>query len=224
MRNLWLVGIGALLLGCGGASPGGSTARTATNTTAEPANGAPAAPTSDSNRVEPAPVGAPTDDDALGSLRGDAIDVKPGGGGSEGFDLSNVGDRDHAVQRRASTPPSVKAGDSTVTGSLTKDEIRRVIRRNLNRVRYCYEKQLILEPKLAGKATTKFTIGPDGKVISAEVQGFGSRPVDECIHGAISAMVFPPPKGGGVVVVSYPFVFAPADSSPTDGGDGPASP
>jgi hypothetical protein len=38
-----------------------------------------------------------------------------------------------------------------IRGSLTKEEIGRVIRRNLARFKYCYQKQLNANPNLQGK-------------------------------------------------------------------------
>jgi hypothetical protein len=33
--------------------------------------------------------------------------------------------------------------------------------------------------------------------------------VESCIEGRFYKMQFPQPKGGGIVVVSYPFMFSP---------------
>ena len=56
---------------------------------------------------------------------------------------------------------------SIIKGSLSKAEIGRVIRRNLARFKYCYEKQLNANPNLAGKISVYFTIAPTGSVASA---------------------------------------------------------
>jgi hypothetical protein len=35
----------------------------------------------------------------------------------------------------------------------------------------------------------------------------GNASVDGCIARAVQRMLFPKPKGGGIVIVSYPFVL-----------------
>jgi len=37
----------------------------------------------------------------------------------------------------------------------------------------------------------------------------GSPAVEQCINGRFLRFQFPQPKGGGIVIVSYPFLFAP---------------
>ncbi len=37
---------------------------------------------------------------------------------------------------------------------------------------------------------------------------------EACLRSAVATLVFPKPEGGGVVVVRYPFVFAPESSHP----------
>jgi TonB family protein len=53
----------------------------------------------------------------------------------------------------------------------------------------------------------KFTIGAGGKVTEASITESQTNDpqVDECVLTAARAWVFPPPEGGGVVKVSYPF-------------------
>lgn len=119
------------------------------------------------------------------------------------------------LRGRRARVPRIRMGKAAVSGSLDKNIIRRVIRRHLRRIRYCYEKQLQVTPDLAGRISTKFIIGPDGRVVSAEVKGLGQPAVHKCVNRALRAMRFPRPPGGGTIHVSYPMVFRP--------GDGPAS-
>ena len=37
----------------------------------------------------------------------------------------------------------------------------------------------------------------------------GSSSVDKCVVNRFYSMQFPKPKGGGIVIVSYPFIFSP---------------
>ncbi len=131
--------------------------------------------------------------------------VGPGGGGT-GYGTIGLGSIGRGHQAKG---PRVRPGQLTSTGALHSAIIRRVIRRNINRFRYCYEKQLIKQPRLVGRVTTKFTIGANGRVSKASVTGMPIS-VSRCIKKAMLAMKFPSPKGGGIVNVSYPFFFSPA--------------
>jgi hypothetical protein len=38
----------------------------------------------------------------------------------------------------------------------------------------------------------------------------GDRTAEDCVARAVQRVAFPEPEGGGVVIVTYPFVFNPA--------------
>jgi len=114
--------------------------------------------------------------------------------------------------RRPVRLPRVKQGKHRVRGSLDIQIVRRVIRRGLPRIRHCYEKQLLRNPNLAGKLNTRFTIGANGNVVNATVTGLHPA-VAKCVERALRAMKFPKPPGGGLVIVSYPFMFQPGSGS-----------
>ncbi len=97
---------------------------------------------------------------------------------------------------------------SSVLGSLSRDEIEDVIGQHLSQIQYCYEKRLLSDPALSGKVTTRIVIGADGSVSSATATGFDDD-LDACLEGVLQRMQFPAPAGGGIVMVAYPFVFAP---------------
>lgn len=105
----------------------------------------------------------------------------------------------------------VGAADPQILGTLDRSELQQVVRRYQNQVRYCYERELVKNADLQGKLTVKFVVGADGGVASASVQEstLENTSVETCIVGRFMRMQFPKPKGGGIVVVSYPFVFAP---------------
>ncbi|XXF75313.1 adventurous gliding motility protein GltG [Myxococcaceae bacterium GXIMD 01537] len=96
-----------------------------------------------------------------------------------------------------------------VMGSLDKELIRQVIQRNRGQIRYCYESQLNRVPKLNGKVAIKFVIKADGSVASSEVaqSTAGDAELEQCVAGRVRTWQFPKPKGDGVVVVTYPFIF-----------------
>jgi len=101
--------------------------------------------------------------------------------------------------------PEVTLGEQQATGSLGKNIIRRYIRRELARIRYCYEKELVKDAALAGTVTAEFTIAVDGKVSHAAASGMNNVAVESCIADVVRGIQFPAPQGGGVVKVVYPF-------------------
>ncbi len=134
-----------------------------------------------------------------------------GGAGRDGFGLgSGYGRSPGALSQRSRQTPRVVAGRPLVQGSLDKEIIRRVVRRHRREVRYCYEQELIKDPYLQGKVTVSFVIQTSGRVTSSVVKSSTLRNnrVERCVVGKIRRWVFPEPKGGGLVRVTYPFVFA----------------
>ena len=109
----------------------------------------------------------------------------------------------------AEPTPAAEPAEPLILGSIDKTVIDRVVRRHLNQVRYCYEKELKTYASLAGKVVVRFTIADDGTVSEAEIKTstLGSPAVEDCVRGRFLRMVFPAPAGGGVVIVSYPLVF-----------------
>lgn len=105
--------------------------------------------------------------------------------------------------------PKVRSAKAKVTGSLDKDIIRRIVRAHINQVRACYEKQLNADPNLQGKVAIKFSIGTDGKVISATVDSndSGNAELGSCVAKAVRRWKFP--KTGATIEVVYPFNFSP---------------
>jgi len=104
--------------------------------------------------------------------------------------------------------PKVIIGQPNAAGDLDKAIIRRYIKRNIQKISYCYEKQLLASPQLSGTVSTQFFIAPTGKVATAA--GAGVHPdVSSCVAGVIKQIEFPKPKGGGGVQVNYPFTFRP---------------
>ena len=108
--------------------------------------------------------------------------------------------------------PQVKrVGEPTLVGPLDRSLIDAVIKRNISQIRYCYQKELQTHPELGGKVVVKFTIAGDGSVSSADIKSssLGSEVAESCIANRFYGFKFPEPKGGGIVLVSYPFLFAP---------------
>ena len=109
------------------------------------------------------------------------------------------------------TGGSIKSGgEPLVLGSMDKSLIDAVIRRNMSQIRYCYQRELTKDPNLKGKIIVKFVIAGDGSVSKADIKSssMGSPAVEGCITGRFKKFKFPEPKGNGIVIVSYPFIFS----------------
>ena len=102
-------------------------------------------------------------------------------------------------------------GDPIILGALDKSLIDAVIKRKMNQIRYCYQRELTKNPSLGGKITVKFVIAKDGSVSKASIKSstMGNKSVEGCIASRFMKFQFPQPKGGGIVIVSYPFIFQP---------------
>jgi TonB family protein len=94
-------------------------------------------------------------------------------------------------------------------GSLDKELIRRVIHYHRSQLGACYEARLKEIPALQGKLVVQLVIGPGGEVASLEVKEstLGDAGLEGCIQGKIRTWMFPKPRQGGVVTVTYPFIF-----------------
>jgi hypothetical protein len=126
-----------------------------------------------------------------------------GSGTGSGY---GVGGGRGGMRGRTSAVPIVSIGQPNSQGDLDKAIIRRYIKRNIQKIQYCYEKQLLAKPTLAGTVSTQFFISPNGNVTSS--QGSGVDPeVASCVADVIHGIEFPKPKGGGGVQVNYPFTF-----------------
>jgi hypothetical protein len=106
----------------------------------------------------------------------------------------------------------IGVGRAQVRGGLDRQVIARVIRRHLNEVKYCYQRELQSRPALTGRVIVQFTITSRGTVGAARtsVSTLGNKRVERCISLAVGRWRFPRPRGPSLVVVNHPFVLRPA--------------
>jgi pSer/pThr/pTyr-binding forkhead associated (FHA) protein len=129
-----------------------------------------------------------------------------GSGTGSGY---GVGGGRGGMRGRTAAVPTVSIGQPNAQGDLDKAIIRRYIKRNIQKITYCYEKQLLAKPGLAGTVQTQFFISPNGNVTASSGSGVDPE-VANCVADVIHQIEFPKPKGGGGVQVNYPFTFRPA--------------
>jgi TonB family protein len=128
-----------------------------------------------------------------------------GRGGGTGSYGSGVG----VLGGKKDVDIGITSSEPMVMGSLDKELIRKVIHANRQQIRYCYESQLNRFPNLNGKVAVKFVISPTGAVSTSSVaqSTVGNAELESCVAGRVRTWMFPKPKGGGVVIVTYPFIF-----------------
>ena len=101
-------------------------------------------------------------------------------------------------------------------GGLDKALIRRYVQRQLPKIQYCYEKELLANDTLHGIVDLHFLIQPDGHVSTVQATGV-SPAVASCVGGVIKSIEFPAQRAGipdqrSVTDVRYPFTFRTAGS------------
>ena len=103
----------------------------------------------------------------------------------------------------------VSLSTPTIMGALSRDVVQKVIDRNKNQIRYCYELDLQRNQDLAGRIAFQWTIEATGRVgeVVIKESTLGNQRVEQCMVHRIRTWRFPAPAGGGVVEVHYPFVF-----------------
>ncbi|MBN2718844.1 MAG: AgmX/PglI C-terminal domain-containing protein [Deltaproteobacteria bacterium] len=155
---------------------------------------------------------------AIGSIPGGDVNVAREGGGGILSTLSGeqVAGKDSKIATLARSKPSGKirgkvtkmTSGARVKGSLSKEDVSRVVNANIHAVQACYEKELLRSPGLSGRIVFDWTVKTDGRVSGVRVRSstLSNSSVSQCISDRIKKWKFPRPKGGEVVI-TYPFLF-----------------
>jgi len=115
------------------------------------------------------------------------------------------------------TIAGVSVAKLQVRGSLSREIIGRILSRHLTEVKYCHQVAVKRDAKLKrGQVVAQFTIAPTGQVVVARVQRstLRDRSLHRCLTRAVRRWLFPKPKGGGIVIVSCPFVLGSPEAAP----------
>jgi hypothetical protein len=141
------------------------------------------------------------------------------GGGGEAQRLGGVGthglpggrdlERPGEWRRRKPTDVPEREHEGVLFGTYDKSLVDRIVKQNLAQFRFCYERELRVNPKLHGKIVMKWVIDKNGLVSKSNVKRstMHNALVEQCMVSRVRRLRFPPPRGGGIVLVSYPFVF-----------------
>lgn len=130
-----------------------------------------------------------------------------GGGTSEG--LAGLGTRGtgNGYGRGAPRPAAtVHLGTVNTTGSLDRDVVERIVRRRLNQIGFCYERELSSAPALTGQLTIRLDVGARGRVTGTQISS-SSMPdtVNHCVESVARRTRFPEVEGGATVTLPYRF-------------------
>jgi TonB family protein len=144
------------------------------------------------------------------------------GGGGTALGLGGLGTRGEGrgvggsglidLSGRGKDTTRVVPGKTIVVGGLSKEVIAKIIRSHQSEIKYCYEIELQKKPSLFGKVAVLFTIDGSGSVSEANVAetSLDNSNTEQCMLGRIRRWRFPEPQGGGLVTVTFPWVFKPA--------------
>jgi len=139
-----------------------------------------------------------------------------GGGGDSGagIGLGDPGSTGYGMAKgglsgRHAGSPKIKPGNAMIQGGLPEEVIRRIIRRHLNEVKFCFEKELQKDPKVGGRVVVKFIISPTGAVVQSALVSSTAKNsnIEQCVVHAVRRWAFPRPESGGIVLVTAPFTL-----------------
>lgn len=136
--------------------------------------------------------------------------------GGPGYKIGTIGPGDGPYRLHRPTggfglpdprPDTPVMSGAKISGSgYDKSIVRRYIRRSLDKITYCYDKQLLSHPGIGGEILATFFITPAGAVQAASGTGF-DRDVAACVADVIKTIAFPRTGDGAGVQVNYPFQF-----------------
>ena len=126
-----------------------------------------------------------------------------GGGGIGALGAGNVG-----RGTVGATVSRASARHVGVQGNIDRDAVAKTVNAHIQEIFACYERQLLKETGLTGKVAVEWTISTSGRVVTAKIKSstLRSAAVEGCILEKLKVWQFPPAIGG-VVVISYPFMF-----------------
>ncbi|MCB0308323.1 MAG: AgmX/PglI C-terminal domain-containing protein, partial [Bdellovibrionales bacterium] len=96
---------------------------------------------------------------------GEGLGTKGRGAGAKGSGLADFGAGRSNIRVSAQIPDD----EVVIAGTLSKEEVARIINNKIGQIKYCYEKELVKNPKLKGKIVVNFIIGLQGSVTRSSI-------------------------------------------------------
>ncbi len=131
------------------------------------------------------------------------VQTKGRGGGNTGYGTGDLG--------KKSSVSIVPGGEEEIfEGGIDREEVRRVVLRNLKQLRSCYEQVTRVDPTVGGKVVFNWTIEAGGRVGTAKVASseIKNKKMLNCMLSRLRSWRFPEPPEGQIGDVTYPFIFA----------------
>jgi hypothetical protein len=145
------------------------------------------------------------------------------GGGGEGFGrigglgkVDTGGGKGVNAQIGGKGKKEVKSkltpGAANVGQFCAKSNIQSVVGRGSGAIKYCFEKELQLNPSLGGKVVINWTVDLAGGVLKPYVSSstMNNKNVESCMVRVVQRWRFDKPQGG-LCSISYPFTFKGAE-------------
>ncbi|MGH1468706.1 MAG: AgmX/PglI C-terminal domain-containing protein [Bdellovibrionales bacterium] len=125
------------------------------------------------------------------------------GGGQDGYGTSGLGGKG------STTIVGVDGVGAEFSSSIDKEAIRRLIRKNRNALKGCYDRALTRNKNVSGKVVLNWKITNGGKMKSPRVKSstLNNAQVEQCIINRLMVLTFPDPGPNEIAEVSFPFVF-----------------
>lgn len=185
---------------------------------AEPAsNGSSRSGSTSAGEVSPAtPAGsAPATADSAALKRIDAPKSTESSvtSGSASATTSNTGSTPAATSAPLADAPiqsvATDEEDEATLPALDQSVVKDVVMSYMPAIRNCYNQELKKDPALAGKVVIRFTVGPKGTITQAMVASstLKNKEVESCMLKEVKSWIFPEPRRGESVDISFPFVF-----------------
>ena len=108
--------------------------------------------------------------------------------------------------------PAVKLGPPTITGAIDQDAVLAALVENQPKLQYCYERQLLANPALAGSVDATLAIRTDGTAPDAAATGVDPQ-LSACMAEVLQHVDFPTPRGG-IATLSIELKAVPAGALP----------
>lgn len=132
--------------------------------------------------------------------------IKTKGEGGTGFGGDGKGGK-IGVKESVTIEPGGE--EESFEGTIDKEAVRRVVKKQLKEIQYCYTKALTTRSNLHGKVVLEWVIGEQGRVTSVSVKksNLGSKEAEKCIMDRLKNWRFPSPPANMEATVVYPFIL-----------------
>lgn len=134
--------------------------------------------------------------DANGTAGGMALKVSDGG---SGYGTSGFSGKTGKRNVLGSVIGGANYTETAKTEGLTREQVMKVVQKHHTQIQQCYERSLMDDPNLAGRAEFEWEISAKGSVGSVSVKETSLRNGDRllnCVKGVFRAMKFPTAKNG----------------------------